>query len=410
MVFSNHIFRNFSSLTAINFINLLLPIITIPYLVRSLGVANYGVLAFHQYVGQFILVLLDFGFPLYAISEVARRRDDKSSLIAFISDVYLVKHLLLLSVTVGVVIIIGLSRLFHWSGISGWMLFVFMLVSAFNSFAPTWLFQGLDMLQRTILPTLFARIVTLILTLILVREPNDIWLAPLPYLFGAVVLFLLLGWQATQQEVRISIRASANIRRVMSESLQVFWSRLTIMGYVTVSPVMINLAVGMEGVAVYNLCEKVVAVARMPFDMLSAAAYTRFSREYHSATIRRFFIPLGAAGLVFALAISVVAPMIVTLLGISKLASMQQYLAIYGVALIPISMHGFIGTCVLLPNGKRLELAKSIIVGLLAYLLCMASLWNWIDNKIALAIASMVIVEFGIFFSRLLFSIKYRLI
>lgn len=391
-------------------ISLLFPIITIPYLIKTLGAANYGLLAYHQYLGQFVLVVLDFGFPLYAVSEVARRSEEPEALGTFLSDVYLVKLAVLGLALLALGVAIGMSRIFQWNGISGWLLVAFAGAAAFNSFAPTWLYQGLDTLHRTIIPTLVARSATLISTFILVRSPGDIYLAPLPYLIGALVLFCSLSWRARTHFTMARMSHSSDVRKVFAESVQVFWSRLTIMGYVTVSPVLIKIAAGNEGIAVYNICEKVISVVRMPFDMLSSASYAHFSRDYQPKAVRRFLAPLGIGGLVLALGMSIVGPVIAFLLNNPALMSTQRYLAIYGLALIPISMHGFIGTCVLLTNGKRIELSKSIAAGLLAYALCVSCLWPWMADKIGLAIVSMVLVEVGIFLSRLFFSIKYRLI
>jgi len=410
MLLKNKILQNFSSLTVVNLVNLLLPIITIPYLIKTLGATNYGLLAYHQYLGQFILVVLDFGFPLYAVSEVARRAQEPIALGGFVMDAYIVKLFVLLLVLIVVALVSVASKFFEWKSLSVWLLIAFSGVAIFNSFAPSWLFQGLDILQKTILPTLIARSIALVSTFLLIHSPEDIRWAPFPYLLGSVTLFCILSWRASRH-VRLSrIPERLGLQKIFTESLQVFWSRLTIMGYVTVSPLLINATAGTEGVAVYNICEKVISVARMPFDMFAAATYAHFSRNYRSVLVRRFLVPLFGGGVLLAGTLSLVAPLVVMLVHVPGFQNLHHYLALYGLALIPISMHGFIGTCVLLPNGKRIELAKSIAIGLLTYVLCLSLFWPWIENKIGLAIAAMVTVEFGIFFSRLFFSIKYRLV
>jgi PST family polysaccharide transporter len=60
--------------------NYLLPLLTVPYLVRVLGVENYGRVAFAYAFIQYFVVLTDYGFNLSATQKVALLRDDAVSL------------------------------------------------------------------------------------------------------------------------------------------------------------------------------------------------------------------------------------------------------------------------------------------------------------------------------------------
>jgi PST family polysaccharide transporter len=410
MIFKSSILRNFTSLTAVNFINLALPLLTIPYLIKTLGSTNYGVLAFHQYLGQFALVVLEFGFPLYGVSEVARRHQDKKALGRFMADVGLVKLVVLAFVLAALAVVISLRGLFHWQSVSPVMLTAFVAAAALNSFAPTWFLQGLDIPQKSVVPTFAARCMTLLSTFAIVRSPADLEMASLPYLIGAFALFVAVSWQARNYLEFDRVSNRTVLKAMLGESLHVFWSRVTILGYVTVSPILINLAAGPQGVAVYNLCEKAISVARMPFDMFSGAAFARFSRSYDVALVRKYIVPLGVGGLLVVGFVFGVSPFVTTIMRLPDLELLKRYLPIYALALIPISMHGFVGTCVLLSNGKRKELTLSILSGLLSYVTFLLIFWSFVENKILLAIIGMVLVEFGIFFSRIYFAFRYRLI
>jgi O-antigen/teichoic acid export membrane protein len=298
----------------------------------------------------------------------------------------------------------------EYLNLSPYLLGLFVLTAAFNSLVPTWLFQGLDMPQRTILPTLLARTTTLVSTFLLVKSPEDFYIAPAAFLLGAFILLLCQLYQG-REWLRFSNRSTLNgLQEMFNQSLQVFWSRLTIMGYVTLSPVLINLAAGPAGVAVYNICEKVIGVVRVPFDMFSSAAFARFSRSYHAGDARKFLRLLGIGGMLLAMVAAVAANLAGKYVSMPEFKGISYYLTIYLLALVPISMHGFLGNCALLSNGKRVELAKSVLTGLIAYMASVGILWMWVENKILVSILGMVAVEFGILSSRLFFSIKYRLL
>lgn len=62
------------------------PLITIPYVVRVLGVAGWGLVAFAQSFGMYQSVAGEYGFALSATREVARHRDDGEKLAGWIGS------------------------------------------------------------------------------------------------------------------------------------------------------------------------------------------------------------------------------------------------------------------------------------------------------------------------------------
>src|ERR1700730_5513484 len=56
------------------------PLVTVPYLARVLGVAAWGLVAIAQGFGSYLGVLGEYGFSLSATREVARHRGDRDRL------------------------------------------------------------------------------------------------------------------------------------------------------------------------------------------------------------------------------------------------------------------------------------------------------------------------------------------
>ncbi len=68
---------NTTALLLIQVANQLVPLVTLPYLTRTLGVETYGAYAYAMAITTLACVLTDFGFTLWATGEVARYRDDR---------------------------------------------------------------------------------------------------------------------------------------------------------------------------------------------------------------------------------------------------------------------------------------------------------------------------------------------
>ena len=68
---SQKLFQNFTSLAFIRFIEIILPLVTFPYLVRVLGLNNYGIIQVAYYSKAFFLIFTEFGFSLSAVRDIA---------------------------------------------------------------------------------------------------------------------------------------------------------------------------------------------------------------------------------------------------------------------------------------------------------------------------------------------------
>lgn len=401
---------NFVSLSSINLLNLLAPVIVIPWLLHTLGVRLYGVIALHQYLGQFVLMWVDFGFNTWAVNEVAGRAQDRRALAALVGSIYLLKLALCAVVVLAFGVLALNPRWVAAAGLNLPLLAAFAALGALNSFYPGWLFQGLERIHALIVPTALARLGTVALVFVLVRQPRDMWAVPVAYLASSV----LLDFSAARQLLRSvgwpTLLPWRQIVTVAQHAGQVFWSRLIIMIYVACSPLLVRAAAGAEGVAVYSLCEKAIGLCRVPFDMLANAAYPRLAREYRKTFAQRLLqLQLAAAlGVVLLLtaALHFAGPYLLP----ADWAHAGHYLMLYSLALIPIAAHSFMGTCVLLVHGKRWALSLSIVVGLAAYIAAWSAFgWLWAD-PLARVITAMVMVEFGICASRYFHSRKSGLI
>ncbi|MFX9912081.1 oligosaccharide flippase family protein, partial [Acinetobacter baumannii] len=67
--------QNVLALYGVQIANYLFPLITVPYLARVLGPKGWGMVAFAQAFGQYLMLVVEYGFSLSATREVARSRD-----------------------------------------------------------------------------------------------------------------------------------------------------------------------------------------------------------------------------------------------------------------------------------------------------------------------------------------------
>ena len=200
------------------------------------------------------------------------------------------------------------------------------------------------------------------------------------------------------------------IQKLIIEGGQVFVSRIIILLYVLATPNLLKYSnVGAEAVGIYNLLERILTLLRMPFDIYTNTLYPIFSEKYEKDQIKTHLkraiyasVPLTACiALVFC---------ILSTYNVNILKFDLPFLLIYVMSLIPISIHGFIGNCVLITNGLRASLVKSVGVGGLAYLFIVIIFWHLNLNMLNGILTAMFAVELTILVTRWREALRYSLI
>ena len=137
MTKKNRVFENFISLGALQIFSYVIPLITLPYLSRVLGVEKFGLVFFAMAFVEYFRVLTDYGFNLSATREIAVNRHNQNNLSNIFNSVTVVKFLLLI-ISFGILL---LSLAFIPKLHDEWLVFMlsFLMVVG-NAIYPFWFF------------------------------------------------------------------------------------------------------------------------------------------------------------------------------------------------------------------------------------------------------------------------------
>lgn len=175
---------NFVSLTIVQGISILFPLIIFPYLLRVLGVEGFGVFTLIQTFIMYFDLLVSFGFGLTATQQIAAKKDDATSVNHIITGVYVIKLLLF-----GLSLIVYLVAAIFIPYVTENLLLVFVasLYLLGNLIMPDWFFQGIQKMKTISVAALLARCISLLLIFLLVKEKSDIVYAILAMGVGNVI-------------------------------------------------------------------------------------------------------------------------------------------------------------------------------------------------------------------------------
>ncbi|MBN1086315.1 oligosaccharide flippase family protein [Erwinia aphidicola] len=72
-------FKNIAYLALVQVSNFVFPVITLPYLVRTLGVSDYGSIMLSLAIVQYFSLVVDYGFNYSATREIAIAKSKKGN-------------------------------------------------------------------------------------------------------------------------------------------------------------------------------------------------------------------------------------------------------------------------------------------------------------------------------------------
>lgn len=214
---------NITSLLFLQGANYLVPLVTLPYLVRTLGPENYGRLVFAQALVAYFDLLIDYGFNISATREIAIHRDDEDKLAAVFSATFIAKLLLLLGgfATFGL-LVLTIPTLRSEAPL---YLAAFLLVVG-NALFPAWLFQGMEAMKYITVLNAGAKIAAAAAIFLFVRDSSAYTTAALLQSSGALlagVLGLVVGQRLFQ--LPITLPTVGTLKQTFAAGWHIFLSQ-----------------------------------------------------------------------------------------------------------------------------------------------------------------------------------------
>ncbi|MBN9660692.1 MAG: oligosaccharide flippase family protein [Acidobacteria bacterium] len=149
-----------------------LPLVTVPYLTRTLGAETWGSTAFLQSFSGYFTLVVEFGFMFSATREVAQNKNHPEHCGALLGHVTLAKLILTGgAIVVGMVLFWSVS-LFQSMGALYWCA---LFLGCSQGFSFLWFFLGLEQPRMASLVEILCKSLAAIGIFSLVHGPGDAW-------------------------------------------------------------------------------------------------------------------------------------------------------------------------------------------------------------------------------------------
>lgn len=254
--------------------NLLLGLITAPYLSRALGVTGFGAFSYCVSANLFVWILIDWGYGIGAMREVAMARTDPEALRRTFWRAVNGRAVML---GPAAVLLLALSLVSKVN--PPWVVLASGGLTAVGAvLACDWFVMGVERMGIFLVISVLSRAATFIPTVLLVRRPEHAHLAALIYGLGGLVtgvagLATVLRFYPLGRP-RFQLREGAI---QIWEYRHYFFARSNALLYATLAPVVLGIAATPAVLGVFAGADKIVRACIMVVAPLGIALSARIN-------------------------------------------------------------------------------------------------------------------------------------
>jgi len=279
------------------FFVLMVPIITAPYLARTLGPGSQGISSYVVSISNIISTITLLGIFNYGNRQIAYERGNKDKMSQTFWEVMLLRLLLAIP---GSIIYIGISFLLKDYTSYFLIYYIWMLGTYIDC---TWIYVGVEDMRPAVIKNFIAKLITVLGIFIIIRNNNDIN----KYLFllgTSVFIANLLGYIQLNKYVKRTTIKLKNLVIHLKGSVKLFLPTVATLIYMQVDKVMIEFFSGqVDQVAFYDNSEKIVTIPLTFITVLSTVMMPRIANEFingNNDKVKTYLIKAGQISLYLA--------------------------------------------------------------------------------------------------------------
>ncbi|HLK67796.1 MAG TPA: flippase [Bryobacteraceae bacterium] len=268
------VLSNIVSLYGAYVVNYAVPLVTVPYLVRTLGPQAWGTVAIAQGYGNSLCLIVEYGFNLSATREVARHRDSPERLSDLVAGVVGAKLAL---VAAGCLLAMLVQRVIPSLAADAAILWAAVLAGCAVGLNSLWYFQGRERMEVVAGLDVGTKLVAASGVFLWVRHPADAWLVP-GLQAAASVLTATVGLVLVCRETRLKVPRLALVHDALRSGWSLFLFQSSAMLYTAGNAFLLGLFAPPEAVAYFSGAEKISRAAMGVLNPFNQALFPRLSR------------------------------------------------------------------------------------------------------------------------------------
>lgn len=357
--------KNILSLASLQVANYLVPLLTVPWLTRVLGIEGYGRLGFAAAVIANFIIFTEWGFSLGATREIAISKLDKYKRSEIFWNVIAGKvFFAVLGLVVLSLMILLVPKLYN----NATLLYITWCSVIATILSPMFYFQGVERLSHFAVVTLLARILSVPMIFIFVQHEDDVCLAALVQSsFLVVAATINLTYLLRSSELYWQSPSIKSVAKYINTTTPFFISSVSISLYTNSSTIVLGFLASEEAVGAFVGAYTLIRAALSLMSPVSQALFPKVShmlthdRGGAEKVLRKALIFQTAFGLAISLLVLIAAGNLVHLLFGDSFNLSRPILYIFSILPFLIAISNVFGVQILAGLGYSKIFSRSVI-------------------------------------------------
>lgn len=387
--------------------SLIFPLITLPYITRTLGATQNGKIEFATSIVSYFLMLAQLGIPTYGVRACAKCRDDKNKLTKTVHELLFINCI---SCLFSYVLLI-FATIYTYKFYEYRLLIMIQSISLLmNMLGMEWFYQAIEQYQYITVRNIIFKFVGIVMMFCLIHNPDDYLLYCGITVFcscGSYLLNFIYGRHILNHKLYLG---KYEIKKHLKPIFIFFALSIAVSIYANMDTVMLGFMSNDKEVAFYAIATKIKIILAMVISSLGPVLLPRIvyylsvgqkeKFEYYLEKSIHFVLIISGAlvGYFFFMA-----NVVIKILGGDEYMDAVPIMRVIMLALIPLGIGNIVCNQVLTPLGKEKYIMYSTIVGAcinLVFNLFLIPIFGALGATIATVITETVVAGIQLFHSR----------
>ncbi len=247
--------KNFLFTASYQLINMLLPLITAPYISRVLGAQTLGTYTYTFTLAGYFLMFANLGFSFHGRRIIAANKGERATISRSFTEIYMLQLIAAAGVTACYLLYVAFiaDKSFR-------ILYLIQILYVASSIVDiSWLFFGVENFKTTSIRNFAIKFITVVAIFLFVKSPDDVTMYAL-IMAGGTFLSQVVLWIGVPCIVDIKREYwSFNFAHV-KRSVILFIPVIAVSLYTVMDKLMLGRIAGMDELAFYENAHKVISV------------------------------------------------------------------------------------------------------------------------------------------------------
>lgn len=398
---------NFFYIGVMKFLNIGSKYILVGYLIRVLGENGYGTLTWIDSIVQYFIMLINFGFDLYAAKYVVENKNNPKKLNEAISAIYYIKGILFL---ISFVLLIPLTFNTEINTVIN-LIFLMLVMGIGEVLTPIWFFQGIEKMKTITIITFFSKLILVLLTFFFIKNSTDIHLYILFLVFTNIIWgffgFLMMKKEASFKFVAVTFDL---IKNYLKEGYLFFIGKFSTFLFNLGTVFLIGYLFTKGQVAGFDIAIKIVFVFIIPFEVLQQALFPVIVRGVRKSVLRNITVATFIISTAIAILLYVFSENVIVIFGGAEMYKYSYVLDLVLILIPIVSLTIIVGNCILVAKGYYKQYNWSLIVSAMVFVSLLIVLKTTDQLNFLNVILIRVLADFIQLLIRFYYNFKFKII